>query len=229
MREDWETISYCTLNEDGHPEDLPKWHWPTIFRPVDPQRYPDALPEPIVRWTPKGFEPAKASPPAPPVPKLDLTIRVYAPMGRIERPEVEVRCIRALRTARLMPWIIQTKLQTGLGFLADWAKSGEDLIAINDPTPKWEPTGADIDDDRQEAAETLRQARVESGQLHARQDIRRAMSSPSDCRRHCRRHRRDCDAGRAWRRHWPAWRDADDARTACCRRISAADAGRDCP
>lgn len=146
VREDWETMSYVTYNEDGHTEDLPKWLWPAIFRPVDPARYPDKLPDAIVRRTPKGFEPAQASPPAPPLPKMDLTIRVYSPSGNIERGEVEIRAIRALRTARLMPWVIQAKLQTGLGFLADWAKSGEETIAINDPTPKWEPTGADIDD-----------------------------------------------------------------------------------
>lgn len=131
--------------------DLPKWAWPSLWRPMRQDLWPHPLPEPAVLMQMRELEKPKASPRVDP-PSIDVTIHRYSPEGEISREEAEIRMIRYIRTEEVLPLSNPTALRIGWPAVFD---SLSEVIArleegysypIDDPVPRWEPTPRDISD-----------------------------------------------------------------------------------
>lgn len=145
-------VSYRVRDKTGRDYvDLPRFAWPSLWRPLRQDLWPYPLPEPaVIQPDPEPVRP-KASPRVDP-PKLDVSINYYSPPGEISRREAEVRMIRFIRTEGVSPNDAPTALRVGWPSVAD---SLTTMIAawdegrsypIDDPVPVWVPTPKDVSD-----------------------------------------------------------------------------------
>ena len=96
----FEDIGWYVPREDGRADELPRWGWPSHFRPLDRKRYPDPLPPPARLLEARAWQ---TPPPAPSMPEAADDLDWPAPHsepGKISREEAKVRLFRGLRTER---------------------------------------------------------------------------------------------------------------------------------
>lgn len=145
------SVSYRLRRTGRHYVDLPRFAWPSLWRPLREDLWPYELPEPVVLMDEPEVVKPKASPRRDP-PQIDVTINRYSPPGDVSRSEAEIRMIRFIRTERVTPWETPTALRTGWPavvdslsvMIAEWDEARS--YPIDDPVPAWVPTPKDISD-----------------------------------------------------------------------------------